>query len=126
MDEERDRGANPDGGYEDDVEEYTEELIEHAEGPMATFGTTAEEERRGRSLDSRLAAEGAVGPTERDDLEMLDESGTDDEGEMVGEAADEHDPFLSPEDAAMSVRDTAPGAVDHPDDYVDEEEERPT
>jgi hypothetical protein len=123
MDEERERdlGANPDEGFEDDVEEFNEELIEHAEGPMATFGTTAEEQRRGQSLDSRLADEGAVSPTEMDDLEVYEESGTDEEEQMVGEAAAEQDPFLAPEDAAMSVRDDAPGATDHPDDYVDEE-----
>lgn len=118
---EQDLGAQPDGGFEDDVEEYTQELIEHAEGPMATFGTTAEEQRRGQSLDSRLAEEGAVSPTAADDLEVYDETGTDREPEMVGDAAAEQDAFLAPEDSAMSVREDAPGAVDHPDDYVDED-----
>ena len=41
----------------------------------------------------------------------------DDEKEMVGQASLEHDRFVAPEEAAMTVRDTAPGAVDHPDDH---------
>jgi hypothetical protein len=118
---EQDLGRQPDGGFEADVEQHDEELIEHAEGPMATFGTTAEEQRRGQSLDSRLADEGAGSPTETDDLEVFGDDRTDDEPEMVGEAATEQDPFLAPEDAAMSIRERAPGAVDHPDDYVDED-----
>ncbi len=40
----------------------------------------------------------------------------DDEKEMVGRASLEHDNFVAPEEAAMTVRDRAPGAVDHPDD----------
>jgi hypothetical protein len=118
---EQDLGGQPDGGFDADVEQHNEELIEHAEGPMATFGTTAEEQRRGQSLDSRLADEGAGSPTETDDLEVFSDDTADEESELVGEAAAEQDPFLAPEDGAMSVRGDAPGAVDHPDDYVDED-----
>jgi hypothetical protein len=35
----------------------------------------------------------------------------------VGLAPVEHDRFVAPEEAAMTVRDRAPGAVDHPDDH---------
>jgi hypothetical protein len=35
---------------------------------------------------------------------------------MVGEATFEHDPFVSPEEAAVTIRTRAPGAVDHPDE----------
>jgi hypothetical protein len=31
----------------------------------------------------------------------------------VGRASFEHDPFVAPEEAAMTVRDAAPGATDH-------------
>ena len=34
----------------------------------------------------------------------------------------EFDPLVAPEDAAMSIRDRAPGAVDHEDDYVERDE----
>ncbi|MGH2673498.1 MAG: hypothetical protein ACRDHC_11020 [Actinomycetota bacterium] len=44
---------------------------------------------------------------------------------MVGEAIGERNPFVSPEEAAMSVRDEAPGAVDHPDDHDDSGEADP-
>jgi hypothetical protein len=43
---------------------------------------------------------------------------------MVGQASFEHDPFVAPEEAAMTVRDSPPGAVDHPDsDDVESDEE---
>ena len=41
---------------------------------------------------------------------------------MVGEAVIERDPLVAPEDAAMTIRERAPGAVDHEDDYVELEE----
>ncbi len=40
---------------------------------------------------------------------------------MVGQASLEHDPFVAPEEAAMTVREEAPGAVDHPDEHGDVE-----
>jgi hypothetical protein len=40
----------------------------------------------------------------------------DDEKEMVGQGALEHDHAVAPEEAAMTVRDTAPRAANHPDD----------
>jgi hypothetical protein len=35
----------------------------------------------------------------------------------VGRATFEHDPFVAPEEAAMTVRDRAPGAVDHAEEH---------
>ena len=37
----------------------------------------------------------------------------DGEDELVATASFEHDPFGSPEELAMTVRDRVPGAVDH-------------
>jgi hypothetical protein len=34
---------------------------------------------------------------------------------MIGQGTLEHDRFVAPEEAAMTVRDRAPEAVDHPD-----------
>ena len=49
----------------------------------------------------------------------MEEDEPDDEPELIGELG-ESEGNLSPEEAAMHVRDRAPGATDHPDDYVDE------
>lgn len=59
-------------------------------------------------------------------VSVLDEGLVDGEGELVGDAVDELDPFASPEEAAMSIRDRVPGATDHDDPHpvdVDDEED---
>src|SRR5207244_266234 len=46
----------------------------------------------------------------------------DEEKQLVGQASFEHDPFVSPEEAAMTVRETAPGATDHSEEpEIDED-----
>jgi hypothetical protein len=98
-------------------------LIEHADHAFGSesFGTTAEEQEEGESLDQRLAEEQSTSERTVDvelAIEVADEP--DDEPELLGQASVEHDPFVAPEDAAMTVRDRAPGAVDHPgDEYVE-------
>jgi hypothetical protein len=109
-----------DGGedLEEDPGEELEAMIEQAERPFATesFGTTAAEQEEGELLDQRLREERPdKAPLDRQ-LAMEDFDAPDEEKEMVGQASVEHDHFVSPEEAAMSVRDNAPGAVDHPDD----------
>jgi hypothetical protein len=42
---------------------------------------------------------------------------SDEEGELIGEAALEQDEFASPEEAAVRARDTIPGATDHDDPH---------
>ena len=40
----------------------------------------------------------------------------------MGRASFEHDPFVAPEETAMTVRETAPGATDHPEEpEIDED-----
>src|SRR6266508_2804019 len=47
----------------------------------------------------------------------VDEGPADDEEELVGDAVVEHDEFASPEETALTVRDSAPGATDHDDPH---------
>jgi hypothetical protein len=116
--------ARDDDGGEDPEEDPGEELeamIEQADHPFASesFGTTAEEQEEGEPLDQRLAEERPDRPPIDLQLAIEDFDAPDDEKEMVGRASLEHDHFVAPEEAAMTVRDRAPGAVDHPDDDVE-------
>jgi hypothetical protein len=101
------------GDPEEDPGEELEAMIEHADRPYAaeSFGTTALEEEEGESLDQRLSEERPDRPLADLDLAIVDED-PDEEGEMVGEASVGHDPFVAPEEAAMTIRDRAPGAVE--------------
>jgi hypothetical protein len=56
-------------------------------------------------------------------LSVVDEGLSDDEDELVGDAVLERDEFASPEEAAKSVRDNAPGATDHDDPHPADEED---
>jgi hypothetical protein len=103
---------------EEDPGEELEAMIEQADRPFASesFGTTAEEQGEGEPLDQRLGEERPDKPPVDLQLAIEDFDAPDDEMEMVGRASIEHDHFVAPEEAAMTVRDRAPGAVDHPDD----------
>jgi hypothetical protein len=126
-DRERPSDAGSDEGWDDGSGQALEEMIEHADRALGTesFGTTADEQERGEPIDSRLAEEATDRPLLDTELGIIDEDAPDDESEMVGEAIGERNPFVSPEEAAMSVRDEAPGAVDHPDDHDEREETDP-
>jgi hypothetical protein len=115
---------DPDLDPDDDPGEDLEariELADHAFG-AESFGTTAEEQVRGESLDQRLAEERPDRRSNDVEISIEDVDAPDDEAQLVGEATVDRDPLVSPEDAALSIRDDAPGAVDHPDDYVDLDE----
>ena len=106
----------------DDAGESLEAMIERADHAFASesFGTTAEEQGRGEPLEDRLEEELPDRPTSEVDLAIEDSDAPDTEPKMIGEIVRERDPYVSPEDAAMSVRDRAPGATDHRnDEYVD-------
>src|SRR5437660_6199981 len=98
-----------DGGEDPDEEpgEELEATIEQADRPLAneSFGTTAEEQEEGESLDQRLAEERPSKPPLDRQLAIEDFDAPDDEEELVGRASLEHDPFVAPEEAAMTVRD---------------------
>ena len=104
------------GDPEEDPAVELEAMIEQADRPFGaeSFGTTAEEEEEGESLDERLSEERPDRPTSDVQLAIEEDAAPDDEAEMVGEASVEHDPFVSPEEAAMTIRKRAPGAVDDP------------
>ena len=106
------------GDPEEDPAEELEAMIERADRPFAaeSFGTTAEEEEEGESLDEQLAQERPDRPTSEVQLAIEEDAAPDDEAQMVGEASFEHDPFVSPEEAAMTIREEAPGVVDPPDE----------
>jgi hypothetical protein len=94
---------------------------DHAFG-AESVGTTAEEGIQGESLDQRLAAEQPERPATDEALSVVDEGLSDEESELVGEAVTQQDDFASPEEAAMSVRDNAPGATDHDDPHPTDED----
>lgn len=107
---------------QDDAGEGLEARIEQADHAFAaeSFGTTVEEELRGESLDQRLSQEQPDRPTRDVELAIEDSDAPDDEPELVADATIEREPYVAPEEAAMTVRDEAPGAVDHEgDEYVE-------
>jgi len=93
---------------------------DHAFG-SESVGTTAEEELAGETLDQRLAEERPDRPSTDEVVEIVDDGGADDEDELIGDAVTEEDLFASPEEAALSVRDDAPGATDHDDSHPTDE-----
>ena len=126
-DRERPSEEDSDDEWDDGSGQALEEMIEHADRARGaeSFGTTADEQERGEPIDSRLAEERPSRPILEDELGIIDEDVPDDESEMIGEAVGERDPFVAPEEVAMTVREEAPGAVDHPDDYTEGDEAEP-
>jgi hypothetical protein len=104
-----------------------EGLVVPRDDPRAVeeFGTTAEEHRKGETLDERLAREeDEAGTGVREDAGTLVEDGsgvTDEEKDEVGEAAPSPEGRSAEEDA-VRIEGEAPGGVDGPDSYVEEEE----
>ena len=89
---------------------------DHASGAELP-GTTAAEAAAGESLDSALARERAEPEVIDEVISLLDDDGPDVEGELAADAVVERDEFASPEEAALSVRENAPGATDHDDPH---------
>jgi hypothetical protein len=102
----------------DETDELEAEIMraDHAFG-MESVGTTAQEALEGETLDQRLAEERPERPGTDEVVSVVDEGLSDDEEELVGEAVNEHDEFASPEEAAITERDRAPGATDHDDPH---------
>jgi hypothetical protein len=94
---------------------------DHAFG-AESVGTTAEEGLAGEPLGERLAEERPERPRIDEAVSVVDEGLSDDEDELVGDAVIERDQFASPEEAALSVRDRAPGATDHDDPHPADED----
>ena len=106
----------------DDGNELEAEIMraDHAFGAESK-GTTPEEALEGQSLDEALARERPEGRTTDETLGIVDDGAPDEEDELVAEGSVEHDDFGSPEEAALSVRDEAPGATDHEDPHPADE-----
>jgi len=123
-DRDLDTGTDPEAAWDEGSGEALEEMIEHADHAFGaeSFGTTLAEQERGATLGARLAEERPDERVRDTDLGLIGEDATDTESQMVAESVPERDLFVAPEDSAMSVRDEAPGAVDHPDDYVGNDE----
>jgi hypothetical protein len=106
----------------DDGDELEAAIMQadHAFG-AESVGTTAEEGLEGESLDQRLAEEVPDRPSTDEAVSVVDEGLSDEEDELVGDAVTQRDEFASPEEAALSVRDSAPGATDHDDPHPPDE-----
>jgi len=106
---------NPEDPWEDDDGEELEAEImqaDHASGAESR-GTTPDEALAGLSIDDALARERPEGRTIEEAVELVDDGEPDDEKDLVAEGSVEHDDFAAPEEAALSIRDEAPGATDH-------------
>jgi len=105
---------------ENDGEELEAEIMQadHAFG-VDLDGTTAEEERQDLSIDDALARERPEAPVTDEVVGLEDDGVSDVEGELVAEDSLEEDEFASPEEAAISIRNRAPGATDHEDPHAD-------
>ena len=85
-----------------------------------SFGTTAEEEASEEGLDRALAQERPERVPTDEVLALVDDGENDTEKDLVGEGVNVRDEFAAPEEAAMSERDSAPGATEHDDPHPDD------
>jgi hypothetical protein len=117
--------AGDGGDVDGDPGEWLEARIEQADRPFASesFGTTALEQKRGESLDDLLAEERPTRSADDVAFALEDLAEPDQEDQLVGEGSFERDPFVAPEEAAMTIRSGAPGAVDHPGVTVESTED---
>lgn len=109
------------GPSDQDPLEALEEEIEQMDRPVGVDErTTATESLEGDTMSERLAREtpDRGGRLPESSTTIAEDDAQDEESELIGEAADVGG--TAPEEAAMHVRDLAPGATDHPDDYVEE------
>ena len=116
-------GDDPRDEDDGDEGDELEAEIMRADHPFAAdlHGTTAEEAVAGQGLDEALARERPEGRTTDEAVGLEDDGTPDEEGELVAEGSVEKDEFTSPEEAALSIRDDAPGATDHDDLHPDDE-----
>jgi hypothetical protein len=84
--------------------------------------TTLAEQHDGDTIDERNRREQLAVRHEATGVDLVDEAddGVDREKDLVGDSEGADGPVPA-ELAAMHVVDDAPGAVDHPDDYVEPE-----
>lgn len=113
-DERSDAGTG--AGTDPDEEERLEVEIERTDHDPST-GLTADELRRGPTLDEQLAEETSTDDSGDDaSVALAEEDAPDDEAELIGSAETQEDPWAAPEDRALSVTETPQGLTDDPDD----------
>ena len=100
---------------ENDGEELEAEIL-RADSAFGR-GVTAAEAHVTLGLDEAIARERLDGAVVDEVVAVEDEGALDVEAELVGEASLERDDFASPEEAALSIRDEAPGATDNDDPH---------
>ena len=113
-------GPSPNPSDQDPLEELEEE-IEQMDRPLGVDErTTAAEIVEGDTLDQRLARDtpDTGGRRTTGSTTIAEADAPDEEAELIGEAAEVEG--TAPEESAMHVRDGAPGATDHEDDYVED------
>lgn len=110
--------------WDEDGDEELEAEIMRADRPFGADrrGTTAEEERAGETLEQELAEERPGRPATEEAVAPEDDGAIDAEGQLVSDGSVEEDEFASPEEAALTVRDEAPGATDHDDAHPENED----
>ncbi len=107
-----------------------EGLLPPSDEPRAAedFGTTAEEQRAGESLDDKLAEEVPErSPDTRPEFGRLVEPGSglgDEEKDEVAEEAEDDRAGVSAEEAAVRDEEEPGGSTGGPDRYVEGEEQR--
>lgn len=108
---------------DDDPGQALEDFIAGMDRPLgADDAVTLKEQAEGDTIDEFNRREQ---PTVRrpdtsvDLIDDADANGYDDVGEMTGDADVPDRGPGSPEQAAVHIVDEPPGAVDHPDDYVE-------
>jgi hypothetical protein len=108
---------------ENDGEELEAEIL-RADHPFGADirGTTPEEAEGELSIDDALARERPEKPPTDEVVALEDEGASDADGELVADDSLERDDFASPEESALSIRGTAPGATDHEDPHAVDED----
>jgi hypothetical protein len=106
---------------DDDDGESLEEFISEMDRPIgADDATTEREQLEGDSIDEFNRREDRYGTRPDTSVDLVDPDGDDGEDVEPDLVADLDEPGEgpeAPEQAAVHVRDDAPGIVDHPDDY---------
>lgn len=98
---------------EDDLERR---MLEMNAPALPTERLTAEELREPMSLDQELWRGRGEERGPDDHPVLVDQDGSDEEGELVADATREDDDDLAPEERAMRTETQAPGGIDDPGD----------
>ena len=110
----------PEDPWDEDGGEELEAEIMRADRPFGADrrGTTAKEEAEGETLEQELAEERPEKPATEEAVGLEDDGVQDAEGQLVSDDSVEEDGFVSPEEAALTIRNELPGATDHEDEHL--------